>query len=241
MSGRTTESDACVFCGATEGLTPDHVPPKCFFSKPLPNDLITVPSCERCNKGTEKDDEYFRDIVTCLAAFLHEAPPVQSVLEKVRRSYRRPEQARRLRAFLDASVAVDVVAAGGVYICALPGHRVYKERIAGSLEKIVKGIFWKETGRPLPAQFRVGSWCLVDRFGKPFDAAKRFANEIEILMKSTQPRSVGHGTFVYRFHLARNPFVAAGMVFVFFDVVPFFALAGPRGRVAPPERSDGRG
>lgn len=32
----------CYLCGATDGLTDDHVPPKSFFPTPRPKNLITV-------------------------------------------------------------------------------------------------------------------------------------------------------------------------------------------------------
>ncbi len=50
----------CIYCGrpAEDG---DHVPPQCIFPRPLPADLITVPSCRVCNRRFSVDDEYFRD------------------------------------------------------------------------------------------------------------------------------------------------------------------------------------
>ena len=35
------------------------MPPKCFFPKPRPSDLVTVPSCKHCNISGSKDEEYF--------------------------------------------------------------------------------------------------------------------------------------------------------------------------------------
>jgi hypothetical protein len=50
----------CVYCGEARELTRDHVPPRCLFSKPRPQNLITVPCCNNCNRGLSKHDEYFR-------------------------------------------------------------------------------------------------------------------------------------------------------------------------------------
>src|SRR5205823_1100030 len=48
----------CVYCGAL-ATTRDHVPPaNLFFTKPC--NLITVPSCERCNRDASPDDENLR-------------------------------------------------------------------------------------------------------------------------------------------------------------------------------------
>jgi len=50
----------CAICGAVGATTSDHLPPKNLFPKPRPNDLITVPSCLRCNIGGSQHDEEFR-------------------------------------------------------------------------------------------------------------------------------------------------------------------------------------
>ena len=47
----------CVYCNEHEKETDDHVPPKSFYPKPRPFDLITVPSCLRCNQGLGKDED----------------------------------------------------------------------------------------------------------------------------------------------------------------------------------------
>src|SRR5689334_1954265 len=49
----------CVFCGAADGTTKDHVPPKGIFVNPRPQ-LITVPACARCNNRTSQLDEEFK-------------------------------------------------------------------------------------------------------------------------------------------------------------------------------------
>ncbi len=54
----------CIYCGEQRELTRDHVPPRCLFSKPRPNDLVTVPCCEACNRELSKHDEYFRIAIT---------------------------------------------------------------------------------------------------------------------------------------------------------------------------------
>ena len=46
-----------------EGLTREHVPPRCFFAKPYPSGLMTVPSCSAHNNDNSKDVEYVRNII----------------------------------------------------------------------------------------------------------------------------------------------------------------------------------
>ena len=56
----------CIYCGEREATERDHIPPKCFFPEPLPNDLITVPSCSVCNREYGKIDEFIRDVLISL-------------------------------------------------------------------------------------------------------------------------------------------------------------------------------
>lgn len=48
---------------AAEGLTREHVPPRCFFPKPYPKNMVTVPSCQMHNNDISKDVEYVRNII----------------------------------------------------------------------------------------------------------------------------------------------------------------------------------
>ena len=72
MSDATSSDpeDFCVYCGGTDDLTDDHVPPKTIFPKPRPSGLITVRSCKKCNCGSSRDDEHFR-MMLCLR---HDSP-----------------------------------------------------------------------------------------------------------------------------------------------------------------------
>ena len=54
------DGEKCYLCGSIENLTRDHIPPKCLFPKPRPNNLYTLPCCYACNNGASKDDEYLR-------------------------------------------------------------------------------------------------------------------------------------------------------------------------------------
>jgi hypothetical protein len=53
----------CAYCNKQEKETDDHVPPKSFYPTPRPSNLITVPSCLKCNQGLGKDEEFFLAII----------------------------------------------------------------------------------------------------------------------------------------------------------------------------------
>jgi hypothetical protein len=60
MANKKRKIGQCVHCGRTDYISDDHLPPQSLFPAPRPNNLITVPSCDGCNGGSSKDDEYFR-------------------------------------------------------------------------------------------------------------------------------------------------------------------------------------
>lgn len=69
-----------------EGLTREHVPPRCFFPKPYPTNMITVPSCSKHNNDNSKDVEYVRNIIVGSEGIndvgLEMFPPVVRSLER---------------------------------------------------------------------------------------------------------------------------------------------------------------
>lgn len=52
----------CLFCGG-QSQTKDHIPSKNLLEKPYPNNLLTIPACEKCNKSFSLDEEYFLNVL----------------------------------------------------------------------------------------------------------------------------------------------------------------------------------
>ena len=50
----------CYWCGS-QAVSVDHVPSKNLFERPYPNNLITVPACEKHNRCFSDDEEWFRN------------------------------------------------------------------------------------------------------------------------------------------------------------------------------------
>jgi len=53
----------CVYCGITAMLTTEHVIPRCLFTEPRPDNMITVPVCKDCNGHKSSNDDYLRDFL----------------------------------------------------------------------------------------------------------------------------------------------------------------------------------
>lgn len=58
-------SDRCVFCGECAD-TREHIFAKCFFDRPYPNNLPTIPSCRKCNNSFSLDEQYLMYLIDYL-------------------------------------------------------------------------------------------------------------------------------------------------------------------------------
>ena len=68
---------ACVYCNAT-ATSRDHVPPRFLLEKPLPRDLLTVPSCRDCNRSFSLDEQYLQVVI----AKIGHVPQLMAKVEK---------------------------------------------------------------------------------------------------------------------------------------------------------------
>lgn len=55
----------CIFCGDV-AETREHAPSKVFISPPLPSDLPTIPSCQKCNNKFSSDELYSAMLIKLL-------------------------------------------------------------------------------------------------------------------------------------------------------------------------------
>src|SRR5438132_9966376 len=138
-------ADECIYCGATDDLTDDHVPPENIFPKPKSSDLITVPACSPCNCSFSLDDEYFRIAILGPAAL--RSPVAHSLWEGpnkpgLRRSVDR--ESPFVTEFLSSRRQSEVKDATGRVIGTSVGRRIEPARIDRTVARIVRGLLWHE-------------------------------------------------------------------------------------------------
>ena len=192
-SNKAILQKTCVYCGSRKRkLTKDHVPPKCLFAKPLPQDLITVPCCLQCNKGASKDDEYFRARLVARED-AGEHPEARKVQASVLRALQRPQARGFTKEFLGAAKKCYVVNVHGVIeprVTFDPGL----QRIVRVASRIVRGLFWKEYGVRLPDNYETSSF---NDSGMDRISLSRDAQEIVDSVLEQGPKTVGRGVFKY--------------------------------------------
>lgn len=219
-----SQADICVYCGTNAG-TDDHVPPKNLFPKPRPSNLVTVRSCDNCNCGAKKDDEYFRDILV-FREDVGETEAGAKLWETVKRSLRRPE-ARRFRSSLAESMFDDFAESPGrVTVGTAAKIEFDADRMKRVLERTVKGLYFKHLGNPMPASDK-----LVVYFEQHFDMFPDAVSEMlgEIVTYVTmQPRhTIGDDIFEYCYAPVADHPSSSAWAMRFYSSVYFLAINVP--------------
>jgi len=180
----------CTYCGNTENITKDHIPPKNLFSPPRPNNLISVPCCQNCNQIASKDDEYFRAMLT-MRIDTYEHPDVTKNWQKVLRSLKNPRKTGMRKSIMSTLKEISLYTPGGIYLGVSGMLQVNVERLLKVTERIIKGIFYFENDFRLPTDYNVKSFFL-----ESVRIDKDVINLIS-MAKTASPKTIGNGVFTY--------------------------------------------
>lgn len=197
----SSEPKICIFCGK-DADTRDHIPPKCIFPDPKPNDLITVPACKACNSNTKLDDEYFRWLVATASEDSDGALKIitNKILPKVKK---RPAF---LVQIMNNSRHVETYSESGIYLGNKPAFYIEKKRVQTVINKIVRGLYYKETKSMLPLDSLISNFSLNPKLDEP-----------EKYVGSLPFYSIGNGTFSYRYWLNEFNTQESVWFIMFFD------------------------
>lgn len=124
----------CLYCKG-DACTKDHVPSKNLLEKPYPSNLLTIPSCEKCNKSFSLDEEYFLNVLV-------EISVSQTLLSKKEQGgnvYKARERSEGLkRRIMDSFIQAED---GKIYF------KPESERIKRVIEKIAFGLYYHKYKR----------------------------------------------------------------------------------------------
>ena len=211
----------CAYCGRSpskkKNRQRDHVPPRCLFRRPFPDDLVTAPACSDCHKGTNLDDEYLRIVLTIREDV---AGHPEADLERTHRALEGPSRSLA-RSLARLSEQIPVTSPGGIHHLAAI-YQVDRPRLERVISRITMGLFYNAQRCRLPEAYVVRAWTepewekLTPRLrrllaGKLFD---RPAMEI------------GKGRRVFEFRAAfdtKDPSISAWL-FMIYGVVEFFSF-----------------
>jgi len=146
----------CAYCGREDGETVDHVPPKLLLARSYPKNLPTVPACRKCNASFQANDEYTRFVVS-IDLRTAKQPVAQSKMPAILRSLQKPEAKGFARYLLSQMTGTTVLGADGRPMA--QAVEADRNRINATGERMVRGLFFIESGVLLPrsTQVRIAS------------------------------------------------------------------------------------
>ena len=149
---RKPSTGICVYCGAPGLVSSDHVPPKCLFPPDTRVNLITVDACPTCHDSYKLDDEYFR-VVLSIRDDLPEGSDSQFIRAQTRKTLRDLAASAFRDAIRSATLRVPRHTSSGIYIGHATALRIDASRVTRTAERIVRGLYGKFFGYPLPQAY----------------------------------------------------------------------------------------
>jgi hypothetical protein len=210
----------CIYCATRPATTSDHVPPKQVFPRPLPSNLITVPSCDVCNGGFQSDDDYFGAIMA-MRVEIEPHPGGDEVVARLMRGFDRPESRGLVERFIAARTTKSVYAKDdGRYLGEAEACELETHRIQSTLARIVRGLHYHETGTRLGEHVEVVADISI---GEKPDGVTLVRRAL-----TGQPvQRVGH-SFAYVWKSVDSAISHTAWLLQFYQRVPFFVMTADR-------------
>lgn len=213
-----SSSPPCVYCGAPS-TTKDHVPPKCLFPKPRPNNLVTVPCCSSCNSQASLDDQYFK-IMMASRREAQEHPASAALLATLRERFANPKSRGLVTMILNGLHRAEVRSSAGLVIDQGIAYEVDKSRLDAVASRTTKGLFYYERGYSLPSSHAVSSFTDPDLGRVEEDVMLNVAKVIA----ATEPKVLGGGIFSYRVHFLPSDPDSSFWFYRFFEAIPIISM-----------------
>lgn len=212
----------CAYCEAP-ATTKDHVPPKGLFARPLPSNLVTVPSCETHNNSASQDDEYFRATLS----FRHDTyslPDAEAAAGRALERMQRKESEGFLRAFLASVKEEEIITPAGLYLGTAGSYTVDMPRLISVVERVTRGLFFHHTKSRL-SEHSIVKVYPVESFRNNVDLSS-FQRLAEMIMwASSAPSHVTAGKVLsYKFRQTEQDPTASVWMMMFYDAVPFLVV-----------------
>ncbi len=149
----------CAYCGRiTTDWDMDHPVPQCLWDgTPLPNRMVTVRCCGRCNRYWSLHDGYFRSIMAMWAKD-GSHPLLEQMIKGSIKNHVSKDNALSNDIFGSLQM-VPMTTATGLYVGDQPSFRFNRQRVDAIFGKIARGLFFHIHGKPVPATYHVTVRC----------------------------------------------------------------------------------
>jgi hypothetical protein len=224
----TEKIGECAYCGAVGKITRDHIPPKGIFSKPLPDDLITVPACPQCHSDeTSKDDEYFR-LALQVREGIENHPDVIKSRPVLLRSLEKPQKIGMVKGLLENIFLAELVSPNGIFIKNQWAIQTDMNRLRRVVTRIMKGLFYKLKEHRIPDGYEA-LVCDEDSFQKwPANVVQNYnENLIKPILAQKQRVMIGNDVFSFKYGYDKNNPNTTCWIFTFYQRASFLGLTLP--------------
>ena len=227
MEGGEAPAQTCIYCLSDRELTEDHVPPECLFDDVPRVELIAVPSCRKCNGMFARDDEFLRDIIVAATAGRN-MPELVAPRAAMQRSLARTKFAGPIKGMLKRARYTWASIGGSQILQPATALPVNSKRLHNVVQRIVRGLFFHETGRVIPPDYQItvadpNLLRTVASYDRPY-----FQNLIGAAFAGKE-RAVGGRRFGYSYHVLRDDPLASVWLLSFLGALIFFCTAAKRG------------
>ena len=153
-------------------------------------------------------------------------PSAQEAWRAVLRSLTKTEAKGLRKQIVSDFTRVELKTQSGLYIGSRPGYNVDMDRIRKVLKRIVRGLYFKETGNPLGLETEIRIY-LDDDYIKLTSEARATLEPIMSFLGSLPPKSIGQNIFLYRYHIIEQDPLISTWGLSFYGSFPFLVMTGP--------------
>ncbi|VVA43907.1 conserved hypothetical protein [Candidatus Roizmanbacteria bacterium] len=205
----------CIFCKRTAD-TREHIPAKQFFKGVSDKNLITVPSCDSCNKGFQKDEDFFRQF--WVSMLMDRSKVAKQLMDgEITRSIKRTP-ALGYQMFSQMQL-IDAYTKSGIYVGKKTMYCISdidKKRISSVVTKIIKGLFFNEFKQILQEDWEIKIIWITPQTEKNLKLVE--------LAKTLKWKVIKEDTFAYGVNYVPNTFQSIWII-DFFRTPLFYILA----------------
>ncbi len=175
----------CIICGEKEGNEEDDLPPKVLYPRALRNSktfFYKFPACSDCNRGSSNEDFLMSLLLTFWLnqdAYLKNVEPTDPDLLALHKQAESQCQNSSLAVQAHIRKLLQTYA-GNHPVNGMPAINIDKVPINRTLTKIVKAIYWLETGGDILQKYNPGWWIMT-----AIDASKETFIEKHLKLSSS--------------------------------------------------------
>jgi len=152
-------------------------------------------------------------------------------MEKTLRALENPKKAGYKRAFLRQLFEVPSITPSGLYVGRRGGINVDLERLGRVVERMVRGLYLRETGIRLPSDCLVRAWAEDGLADVPKATIDDLRVKIVAPVLNRPVIRIGEETFEYRYILASDEPRASGWLLKFYSSTTFLVVTIPSDRL----------